>query len=126
MEYLRPCPFCGGEAAIYEPITTRFWFVRCSNGDTCSTCGPDRGTRSEAIEAWNTRAAVTDEQFAIAVHNAEVLRKESTCELEPQKSGKRRCKRCGAFVSVDAVWDCSDVVHARYCPNCGARVVEAE
>ena len=47
-----------------------------------------------------------------------------TCELEPPKSGKRRCKRCGAFVSTDAVWDCFGVIPSRFCPNCGARVVE--
>jgi hypothetical protein len=47
-----------------------------------------------------------------------------TCQLEPQKSGKRRCKRCGAFVSTDAVWDCFGAIAAKYCPNCGAKVVE--
>lgn len=47
-----------------------------------------------------------------------------TCELEPSKSGKKRCKCCGAFVSVDAVWDCCGIIPAKYCPNCGAKVVE--
>ena len=49
---------------------------------------------------------------------------ERTCELEPPKSGKRRCKRCGAFVSTDAVWDCFGVIPSRFCPNCGAKMVE--
>ena len=49
---------------------------------------------------------------------------EITCELDSQVCGKRRCKRCGAFVSVDSVWDCSGCIPAKYCPNCGAKVVE--
>ena len=49
------CPFCGGEAEIHEPFVKSFWFVACSNYDMCGTCGPDRETRSAAIEAWNTR-----------------------------------------------------------------------
>lgn len=48
---------------------------------------------------------------------------ERTCELELSKRGKRRCKRCGAFVSIDAVWDCYSIIPTRYCPNCGAKVV---
>ena len=47
---------------------------------------------------------------------------ERMCELEQPKSGKRRCKRCGAFVSVDAICDCFGIIQTRYCPNCGAKV----
>lgn len=46
-----------------------------------------------------------------------------TCTFDSQACGKRRCKRCGAFVSVDSVWDCSSFIPVRYCPNCGAKVV---
>ena len=46
-----------------------------------------------------------------------------TCEFDSQACGKRRCKRCGAFVSVDSVWDCFGYIPVRYCPNCGARVI---
>lgn len=49
---------------------------------------------------------------------------EITCEFDSQACGKRRCKRCGAFVSVESVWDCFGCIPARYCPNCGAKVVE--
>lgn len=96
-EELRPCPFCGGEAAIYEPLATSFWFVRCSDGDTCSTCGPDRETRSAAIEAWNTRA-------------------ERTCRYEPTNRCTHVCTSCGREV---------ETLHLgyNYCPNCGAKVV---
>lgn len=46
-----------------------------------------------------------------------------TCEFDSQACGKLRCKRCGAFVSVDSVWDCSSLITVRYCPNCGAKVI---
>lgn len=46
-----------------------------------------------------------------------------TCEFDSQKCGKIRCKRCGAFVSVDSVWDCISRIPVRYCPNCGAKVI---
>lgn len=49
---------------------------------------------------------------------------ERTCELEPPISGKKRCKRCGAFVSYNAVWDCFGIISARFCPNCGAKVID--
>ena len=49
---------------------------------------------------------------------------ERTCEFEPPISGKKRCKRCGAFISYNAVWDCFGIIPARFCPNCGAKVVK--
>lgn len=35
-----------------------------------------------------------------------------------------RCTRCGAFVYWDAVTDLCGVIPERYCPSCGAEVVE--
>lgn len=46
------------------------------------------------------------------------------CEFDSNEFGKRRCKRCGAFVSVDSVWDCFGCIPIKYCPNCGAKVVQ--
>ena len=69
---------------------------------------------------------ITDEQ--VEKIKADVLKEleqtERTCEFDSQACGKRRCKRCGAFVSVDSVWDCSGCIPAKYCPNCGAKAVE--
>lgn len=48
---LKPCPFCGGEARLYNPLESTMHFVYCNN---CSAQG--RGnTKAEAIEAWNRR-----------------------------------------------------------------------
>ena len=49
---------------------------------------------------------------------------ERTCEFDSQACGKRRCKRCGAFVSVGSVCDCFGCIPVKYCPNCGAKVVQ--
>ena len=35
------------------------------------------------------------------------------------------CTACGAFAERVAVMDCCGVLPIRYCPNCGAKVVEA-
>lgn len=48
---------------------------------------------------------------------------ERTCEFDSQAFALRRCKRCGAFVSVDSVYDCFGCIPVRYCPNCGAKVI---
>lgn len=50
---LKPCPFCGGEAALFEQNCDRPWHVLCY-------CGGRVGwfeTKQEAIEAWNRRVA---------------------------------------------------------------------
>ena len=61
MNELKPCPFCGGEAEIFEDyeIITKYVTVRCSKcfakiqNVTASIyfCAEDK-----AIEMWNTRA----------------------------------------------------------------------
>lgn len=48
---------------------------------------------------------------------------ERTCRDDG--TGAFRCTRCGAFARRDAVMDCTGQIPLRYCPNCGARVVDA-
>lgn len=48
-----------------------------------------------------------------------------TCQMKSvQASSYRACSRCGAFVRKDAVTDCTEAIPVRFCPNCGAEVVE--
>lgn len=55
---LKPCPFCGGEAHIFQiqensKLQSRLWVVRCP------VCGANQLPFSEkhyAVEAWNRRA----------------------------------------------------------------------
>ena len=53
-EYLKPCPFCGSEAELFE--SPGVYFVECSN-PKCNY--PNNwNTREEAVAAWNKRAEV--------------------------------------------------------------------
>lgn len=52
---LKPCPFCGGKAVIYEMKCG--WYVDCDNDEKCShnPCQQNGIHRKEdAINAWNT------------------------------------------------------------------------
>jgi len=63
MEELKPCPFCGGKAELYESEAYNLktetkekdirWFVMCEQC-TALTCG---ALKKKAIEAWNRRAS---------------------------------------------------------------------
>ena len=54
MAELKPCPFCGGKARVTE--FAGWFYGMCLCYDECRTCGPVKGTKEEAIEAWNRRA----------------------------------------------------------------------
>ena len=53
-EKLKPCPFCGGKAALFEttpPCRKLFWIE-------CRKCGAEihgEKIKEEAIAAWNKR-----------------------------------------------------------------------
>lgn len=50
-----------------------------------------------------------------------------TCQMKSiPKSSHGVCSRCGTFVRKDAVTDCTEVIPVRFCPNCGAMVIEEE
>ena len=98
MSELKPCPFCGGEAAIYEEIPGGY-IVQCH--DCCGQIGIM--TKERVIAAWNTRA-------------------ERTCHIEypyygdaPIINGQPRCSGCKTELAVGTF--------SNYCPYCGAKVV---
>lgn len=117
MEGLRPCPFCGGEAKIQE-YNGGFAAVGCSNG-RCYMHPHALGFPSadRAAEMWNMRAErtchvkqepVEDAGFldALAMDYPEIPRSEI-------KFYRNACSGCGASLTDDY----------RYCPHCGAKVV---
>lgn len=111
MRELKPCPFCGGEATMFCDESTDTWNVLCDN----VPCPAEPGTaicfsEQEAIEAWNTRA-------------------ERTCHVVPHgyciANGEETSCRCWSCSECSYGWHISDYDRQyRYCPNCGAKVVE--
>ena len=52
MSELKPCPYCGGDAEVYETI--KGYTVMCSNGE-CVELQTSDWTMSKAVSLWNTR-----------------------------------------------------------------------
>ena len=111
---LLPCPFCGGEAETFNPFgsTEGTWCVICRE---CASANGFEQTEAEAIEAWNSRA-------------------ERTCNLhgewkrisQTQEVRHLYCD-CGEHLGSDKrnlILECKAVL-PNYCPNCGAKVVDA-
>ena len=103
---LKECPFCGKEPYMVDEgdeCNPDQFYVVCPNS-ACFVEGTDfYATEEAAAEAWNTRW-------------------ERTCHDDG--IGLFRCDACGAFVKRGAVMDCCDAVPIRYCPNCGAKLVD--
>ena len=58
---LKPCPFCGGEARLVEPMGLMSWCVDCPN-PSCQVMGRMSGDKGKAIAAWNRRAPTDPKQ----------------------------------------------------------------
>lgn len=98
---LRPCPFCGATEPTVHILDAPESLVACDyRKGGCGASGRPFNTDKQAIEAWNTRAERT-------CH--------TTWDIELTGRLRFKCSECGA-VSLD--------VAPRYCPACGARVVE--
>lgn len=119
MTELKPCPFChdGGRPYINKEYLYRMWVDEDDSEDwvlqesyqvkcmECMTQGPNWfRTEDEAADAWNTRY-------------------EPTCNFKPDD----------AFSIAAVICDCgahwfpeNDKSRFKYCPNCGARVVDGD
>lgn len=79
-------------------------FIEYDNGDTKFCIDARRLTPEQAIEATLGRGEC---------RNADI-----------GTEGYFKCSKCGTSCSVD--WECSGWDVPRFCPNCGARVVEVD
>lgn len=122
---LKVCPFCGGEARAFRCEESGTFDVQCQQCGAIPFIGSrtsEKKTMADVIAAWNTRAAVTDEQFAMAVHDGRALQAVRECKLEEcrwdngQCTWGCRCTACGdKFEHTSGItWN--------FCPNCGAKV----
>ena len=70
-------------------------------------------SKAEAIEAWNTRAAVTDADFSVAVQDGKLWRR---------IKDHVRCRYCGLNIESVIPLDGCNRHAIRFCPNCGKAV----
>ena len=143
MSELRQCPFCGGEASVYE--SNRYpssgnritgYTVICTDMDCINYRADDWYERTEkrAIERWNTRAERTCHYFPDSM---QVAFDENDEEIETGETDSDgcdyTCDACG-FTMLGGEegwfdeapgeyggWDYK--ARFNYCPNCGAKVV---
>ena len=116
---LRPCPFCGREPTMssytYSTLGGGYvqFKVECEN-DNCPaqpTVDWHYWSEAEAAEAWNTRVERTCKAANVAEYAWDDF----------------ECSECG-WVTWSFLMEhegCGTVCQPRYCPNCGAKVVEA-
>lgn len=114
---LLPCPFCGGEAEILTAESMHGGYLSGIMCNDCRSRGDVYDTEAEAIEAWNTRAPMSDEDLKILLDELGVS--ERTCHpviaiTEDGGYEYALCSECDGRIEPED----------NYCPNCGARVVE--
>lgn len=109
-EDLKPCPFCGNIPVLSDDGWTHTWTVECPHFECYVNPQTVAFGRERAIAAWNTRA-------------------ERTCTWEVVKGGciydVYACSACG-YEYAESRCDNgvkTEICDAKYCPNCGAKVV---
>lgn len=132
---LKPCPFCGGEVEIYNPMPgyASGYGTYCKGCDSYFTHGDDE---QESIEAWNTRYEPTCHYFPDVTNTAfdENDNEIETGEAHPDGCDYS-CSNCGNMMlggdeggwfdeteGEYGGWDYKP--RFNYCPNCGAKVIK--
>ena len=104
MSKLFHCPFCGGEAETHEVgFPYHYWDVWCDGECFDHFC--EKPTEAEAIAAWNSRAERT----------CECVAEYAKSPIDGKTIVLHRCSACHELMRP----------HMAYCPNCGAKVVDA-
>lgn len=125
-ESMKPCPLCGGEVRIHRSTDGQV------DGIVCDEClltleavdvYPEWHTLDELVRRWNARAAVTDEQFSLAVHDGRAWQAVRECRMSPARGGGWYCSECSVWVAPGPMANATEHLAPRYCPNCGAKVV---
>lgn len=135
---LEVCPFCGGEARAFRCEESGTFDVQCQQCGAIPFIGSrtsEKKTMADVIAAWNTRAAVTDEQFALAVHDGRAWQAVRECRVvgewkrlsRTQEVKACSCSECGHEFGVSRRNSKPFAYEApcelpNFCPNCGAKV----
>lgn len=122
METLRPCPFCGKKLAVELNRDGEKIFVLCNvHGGGCGASSGYCGTITEAIAAWNTRWRYKTKQCI-------------NMSTDYADTDEFICSNCGihlmGWTSFEQDEDTGEHLYSeyafRYCPNCGAKIMESE
>lgn len=127
---LKPCPFCGGKPTFVHATSEDIgngYVCRTLAVISCDHCMFDMTgeTDEKAAAAWNARAAVTDEQFSLAVHDGRVWQAVRECHAVLKS---KLCYLPDDPPEVDEFHECSECGEVfpygpeGYCPRCGAKV----
>lgn len=118
---LKRCPFCGGEARAFRCEESGTFDVQCQQCGAIPFIGSrtsEKKTMADVIAAWNARAAVTDEQFAMAVHDGRAWQRVRECVweigLRNGDDGTQYFTECGEAYILDEPYP--------RCPSCGGVV----
>lgn len=77
------------------------------------------------VDVPNLSKKLSDELDELLIHEIATRRGYAQVHVcHDDGRGVFRCDRCGVFVRRTDVLDCTGSVPIRYCPNCGAKVVE--
>lgn len=98
---LVPCPFCEGKGKTCHINDSSGIYTHAVVCTKCGASGPLGKSEKEAEELWNTR----DERM---------------CEVDEDGM----CTACHREVASEVVGD-NEVVYAKFCGECGAKVVGA-
>lgn len=130
MGNLKPCPFCGCNAAVLEreqfsgPILYKIVCnsKKCRGHDHAGNVGAWmengwRESREEAAELWNRRTERTCRMVS-AFDTDELEQEQENISFSPEDTLAYRCEGCGFGFRYERG------LYPSYCPNCGARVME--
>ena len=118
---LKPCPFCGGEARAFRCEESGTLDVQCQQCGAIPFIGSrtsEKKTMADVIAAWNARAAVTDEQFAMAVHDGRAWQAVRECRIT-----NVRDFHDGGRTFFLSCRHGERATRFNYCDICGAKVV---
>ena len=78
----------------------------------------------QALRGRGYRDVATEEFDDVADRLAGLIEPEPERTCRDEGTSAFRCGRCGAFALRDAITDLCGPIPIRYCPNCGAKVVD--
>ena len=108
-ERLKPCPFCGGEAAYYPNIYAPGGSIFCLNRDCILHIRIEFHSKEEAYQTWNTRPDLrASGEWILHIDEETNAWECSLChevyqlmDGTPEENHMHYCHNCGAKMSTE-------------------------